>query len=876
MSPPVSSSPPSSPVSATQGAVAGIPCPCQGPCDPQVITNPPAAPSISYRVDDFTGFRRALLRALPGETALGAWRPVPGDLGLQVLEWWAYLGDILTFYNERVANEDYLRTAQFPASVAGLVALLGYQLAPGVAATGQVAAVRNQSHPTEPLVLPQWMQISSAATAGVPAQIFEVTAPSSFSGATNVTATLAPDPNLDATTTGPNSVLLSGKVTAAKVGDQLVLVAAGWAGGDDDWSLATVASVAPETDPGTGAVNTRVTFGDATWGTLEPAAAPTDETVDRRESELLEVFRAGLEATVADRDDSALLWWLKGRTTPSSPSALVASSYQLLRPTAAASLWAPTGTDVSPTAAVSTDGSLVNLSSTNRAIHPRDLVLFDGGTATASVLAMVTATSDRTGTKSFPETLSPPAPDILMPFTAIGVASNDGDSVAAYSSDPTVVTVRYGFRPVGTVIANPRGTVPSLPVQVQVPTSFSLPTGVTAAFLVDANASAALVGVAPDGTGQLALTAGPNTPSTFDPPLAVPLTVYLDLVPVARGVTVASETLGSGTASVANQSFALQNSPLTYLADGADRVSTLSVYVDGVEWTEVATLYGQSATAQVYVVELAPDQTATVRFGDGITGSRLTTGTGNVVATYRYGSGLASPPSGRLTTAINSQPNLASIQNPVAVTGGADPQAPADVKADAPASVLCFGRAISADDYEVVAGQASGVTRVRAYWTFDPTRQRNLVKIYVNNDAGGVGAAQAALAGADDPNRPVVVAAAIPIDVSISCTLIIDPSREIDDVVAVATTSVSDPSVGAFSPSMMGIGQWLYRSYIEAALSVPGVLGVHSLRVTWLTVPSGPEQLRILNVLNNVAAPGEGAFFDLSPSVNIGGSYSDG
>ena len=37
--------------------------------------------------------------------------PAPGDLGLQVLEWWAYLGDILTFYNERIANEGYLRTA---------------------------------------------------------------------------------------------------------------------------------------------------------------------------------------------------------------------------------------------------------------------------------------------------------------------------------------------------------------------------------------------------------------------------------------------------------------------------------------------------------------------------------------------------------------------------------------------------------------------------------------------------------------------------------------------------------------------------------------------------------------------------------------------
>ena len=34
--------------------------------------------------------------------------PTVADLGVMMVEWWAYLGDILTFYNERIANEDYL------------------------------------------------------------------------------------------------------------------------------------------------------------------------------------------------------------------------------------------------------------------------------------------------------------------------------------------------------------------------------------------------------------------------------------------------------------------------------------------------------------------------------------------------------------------------------------------------------------------------------------------------------------------------------------------------------------------------------------------------------------------------------------------------
>jgi hypothetical protein len=124
-------------------------CPCEGSQDPQVVSNPPNLPVISYRVDDFAGFRRALLRPGPDETALLGWQPAADDLGLQVLEWWAYLADILTFYNERIANESYLRTAQQPASVAGLVALLGYQPRPAIAATGQLAALRRAGRPTE-------------------------------------------------------------------------------------------------------------------------------------------------------------------------------------------------------------------------------------------------------------------------------------------------------------------------------------------------------------------------------------------------------------------------------------------------------------------------------------------------------------------------------------------------------------------------------------------------------------------------------------------------------------------------------------------------------------------------------------------------------
>ena len=106
-------------------------CPCDTFIHPRVIFNPPALDAISYRVGDYTTFRHALLLARPGEGELTRasgtridqiWRPgASGDLAVQMVEWWAYLADVLTFYNERVAGQAYLRTADLPESVNRLI-----------------------------------------------------------------------------------------------------------------------------------------------------------------------------------------------------------------------------------------------------------------------------------------------------------------------------------------------------------------------------------------------------------------------------------------------------------------------------------------------------------------------------------------------------------------------------------------------------------------------------------------------------------------------------------------------------------------------------------------------------------------------------------
>jgi len=58
----------------------------------------------------------------------------PSDPAIALLDSWALVADVLSFYQERIANEGYLRTALERRSVLELARLIGYQLRPGVAA----------------------------------------------------------------------------------------------------------------------------------------------------------------------------------------------------------------------------------------------------------------------------------------------------------------------------------------------------------------------------------------------------------------------------------------------------------------------------------------------------------------------------------------------------------------------------------------------------------------------------------------------------------------------------------------------------------------------------------------------------------------------
>jgi hypothetical protein len=251
-----------------------------------------------------------------------------------------------------------------------------------------------------------------------------------------------------------------------------------------------------------------------------------------------------------------------------------------------------------------------------------------------------------------------------------------------------------------------------------------------------------------------------------------------------------------------------------------------------------------------------------VIFGDGVNGARLPSGANNVVASYRYGSGKEAPEAGTLNVILKPQPGLKALRNPVAAGGGADPDPPDQIRTYAPRSVLTFGRAISGDDYEVIAAQTPGVARARAYWSFDAAQQRTLVTVYVGDDAGAVAAAKLGLAKAIDPNRPVKVLQATAREVRLSFALQVDPAKVADDIVAGVTAALLDPDEGLFGTNAVRIGKRVYNSQIyDACLEVDGALAVHNLEFA-IKSSSGVFAVHHLPWHD----PGEGAFFQLAES----------
>lgn len=817
-------------------------CPCDQRAWPPTLTIVPGLDDLPRQLVSFWDLREQMLARASQEPVLAGWsgRAVD-DYGVMLLELWAYVGELLSIYDKAIADESYVRTAKLRPSLRRLVASLGYLPRPAVAATAELALLADG---VKPVTVPVGTAFRSGAFGSEKPQVFELTQ----------AATIHPALNKWPIAT-PVATTLSGSHTQLDLDPTTVKLASG------DVVL--------------------IALSDQKAQTFVRTVTSIDRVVDD----------AGRRVARLTLDDAV-----------HAGAGVPVSGITIQRATQKAGLKTPW---ISPDD-YSVDGGTFILDGVYRGVHANERVLVEvAGYQTWATVSWrkesfqrliadgkghdtTVDLADKDGAASGTAVVKGRDPDpVTAPFTVIGtdyappqhfyqlqVPSYGWISTwmslswiaALWLPDLADYTIHFALVDAGRVLGPLQKTIapgdPLIARKTRQPINSAAST--EKIILRDTEAYAVELG------GTIELGPGTITPdggTTWSPPLATPVTGFGNVVTAVRGETVAREVLGSGDPAQKSQSFALAKKPLTYVAaPGTDSgvASTLSVWVDGLLWTEVPTLYGQPPTAQVYEVRQDDDDVSHVIFGDGRRGARLTSGSGNVVASYRFGSGAAAPPAGSIAQVAKPVAGLKGLVGPLAAVGGADAEPASSLATLAPRSALLLGRAISIDDMEVAALGAPGVTTARADWAWDGVAQRPVVKVWI---VGGdnvqqafldqVGARLRALA---DPSTPIRVAYATEKQARLSIDLELDPRRVAADVIAAAESALVGDG-GWLLPAQLGIDRPLFRSVlIERLLAITGVTGVRAL--VW--------NRRLLTGYG--VSPGQGAIFDLVSQLRVTGS----
>ncbi|MDJ0599292.1 MAG: putative baseplate assembly protein [Crocosphaera sp.] len=309
------------------------------------------------------------------------------------------------------------------------------------------------------------------------------------------------------------------------------------------------------------------------------------------------------------------------------------------------------------------------------------------------------------------------------------------------------------------------------------------------------------------------------------------VTIYGNVVQATHGETV-EEVLGSGDGNTANQTFTLQEPPLTYISapTPSGRESTLEVRINGVLWQEVPALYPLKPHDQKYIIRIQADGTTHVTFGDGTKGSRLPTGVENITATYRQGIGSdGNVGANSLSILNNTPPAIADVINPLKATGGTDPETLSQIRQNAPSTVRILDRIVSLEDFEDFARSFTGIGKAIATPLWQ--QEREIVHLTIATTTGETvpetsrlyNSLVKAIDAAKDPRQPVMIDSYQAIRFNVEAQLTLDPKY----VPEVVTSKVRDALIKTFDFPVRNFGQPVTTAEVIASMQkVKGVIAV--------------------------------------------------
>lgn len=782
---------------------------CAAPVSPTATPpeNPPGLDALAYRVGTHGRFNAAFHTGLATDPDLRALATRdPTDPAVALLDAWAVVLDVLTFYQERIANEGYLRTATERRSLLELARAIGYELGPGVAAGTCLAFTLDDATGS-----PATVQLAAGTKAqSVPGQdetpqIFETTEAIEARPEWNELQPQRFVPSLPLGL-GRKVIHLQGTATGLNPGDALLFIGDERKDnpGNENWDFRRVASLETVSFPpteGADAGYTVVTL-DRGLGSFQPIAYPP-----RKNPEV-----HALRQRAAIFGYNAVDW--KALPNLTKAAYLGIDEADLTEDQMAEwdgfADFLSTGTldlDAVYPRIVAGGGWIVLSTPDDREVFPIK-VAAESARAEFGLSAKTTRITLGSGENH----------DRFTGTRRTTVAYAESEQLE-FADRPRVDDVEGGEILLAPAVA---GLTAGRLLSV---TGTDATTGETVSEIVE---------LSTDPTSD---AAADTTLLTFTSPLAHAylrdtVTINANVARATHGETKADEILGSGDGSLPFQRFTLKQKPLTYVSAAipGGAASTLEIRVKDVLWHEIPTFHGATPGERSFITRRADDGTLTVQFGDGATGARLPTGTNNVAATYRAGVGLdGNVAAGVITTLLSRPLGLKAVTNPVAATGAADPEELADARTNAPLTVLTLDRIVSVQDFEDFARAFAGIGKAQASLLWDG--QRQVVHLTVAA-ADGTAVDPASelfsnlLAGIDaarHADQPVQVSPHVPLAFTLDARVAVDPDYEESAVHA----DVRAALVAEFSFDSRSFGQGVTASEVLAIMqNVTGVVAV--------------------------------------------------
>ncbi|PVZ08205.1 putative baseplate assembly protein [Actinomycetospora cinnamomea] len=318
-----------------------------------------------------------------------------------------------------------------------------------------------------------------------------------------------------------------------------------------------------------------------------------------------------------------------------------------------------------------------------------------------------------------------------------------------------------------------------------------------------------------------------------------------NVVPADHGES-GAEVLGSGDAAVPRAAFTLRRAPVTHLADPgpSGAASTLEVRVDEVRWRSADTVLDLDPSTRGYTTRVDEHSLTTVEFGDGEHGVRPPSGTENITASYRIGLGAQGNVDAGAIRQLRARPlGVSAVTNPLAATGGADPDGPADSRRTIPLALGALDRVVSVADHAAFALARSGIAKATARrltaWG------RSVVHLTVAGTAdtpvtpGSAlhRALRQALHDLGDADQPVIVAPRELLLIMLAARVGVHPDHRWEVVEAAVRRALLD----RFGFARRELGQDVVLSdVLTTAAAVPGVTAVDVDGLGIVGVPLGP------------------------------------